>query len=163
MECSICLENLENHQCIKLVNCKHIFHKSCIDEWTKNHNTCPLCRTNISNFFIAKTNINIFNKNVIIEVKESKIIIYKNIKNFNPTNDIDKLNEIMDISFVQIKKLRVFHKICKIYFFKINENTFKNKKKNIIFDCSSKTISFFETIKRIITQYHMKISEELTI
>ena len=46
MECSICLENLENHQYIKLVNCKHIFHKSCIDEWTKNHNTCPLCRTN---------------------------------------------------------------------------------------------------------------------
>jgi hypothetical protein len=161
MECSICLDYLETLQCIKLINCKHIFHKSCIGEWTKNHNTCPLCRTNISNFFIAKTNINIFNKNIIIEVKENKINIYKNIINFNPINDIDKLNEIMDISFVQIKKLRVFDKMCKIYFLKINENNFKNKKKNIIFDCKTKAISFFETIKRIITQYNM--NQELII
>jgi hypothetical protein len=28
----------------KTLDCKHIFHKKCIDEWTSNNNTCPLCR-----------------------------------------------------------------------------------------------------------------------
>ena len=163
MECSICLDYLENYQYIQLINCKHMFHKSCIGEWTQNQNTCPLCRTNISNYFHAKINNNIFNKNVIIEVKENKISIYKNIRNFNSTNDTDKLNEITNISFIQIKQLRVFDKICKIYFLKVNENSLKNKNKNIIVDSKSKATAFFETIKRIITQYHMKINQESNI
>ena len=44
-ECSICLEEIEENDDIKkLINCDHIFHKSCIDTWSNNNNTCPLCR-----------------------------------------------------------------------------------------------------------------------
>ena len=42
-ECSICLEEIEETDDIKkLMNCNHFFHKSCIDTWSNNNNTCPL-------------------------------------------------------------------------------------------------------------------------
>ena len=43
MECSICLTAVLQEQ-KKTTACKHTFHKACLDEWTKAHNTCPLCR-----------------------------------------------------------------------------------------------------------------------
>jgi len=29
--------------------CKHCFHKKCIEQWFKDHNTCPLCRYEFKN------------------------------------------------------------------------------------------------------------------
>jgi len=50
--CSICLEKYKkNEKCIRL-NCSHIFHKQCLNEWFKNkinkseELNCPLCRNN---------------------------------------------------------------------------------------------------------------------
>nr|CAD2153436.1 unnamed protein product [Meloidogyne enterolobii] len=41
-DCSICLEKVyENEQQLK--NCKHVFHKDCIQPWLRLHQTCPLC------------------------------------------------------------------------------------------------------------------------
>ena len=46
MECSICLTAVVQEE-KKTTACKHTFHKDCLDEWTKAHNTCPLCRQSI--------------------------------------------------------------------------------------------------------------------
>lgn len=52
-DCSICLEKYrKNDKCIKL-DCSHIFHKKCLNEWFKNRIdkseelNCPLCRNNL--------------------------------------------------------------------------------------------------------------------
>jgi len=49
-ECSICHKSIKKKNLTKL-NCGHIFHSSCIIEWskktTKNIPDCPLCRTKI--------------------------------------------------------------------------------------------------------------------
>ena len=42
-KCSICQENMIGN--IKLKFCHHNFHKSCIKEWFKIKQSCPLCRT----------------------------------------------------------------------------------------------------------------------
>lgn len=56
LECSICLNKFENNEnsinknklFIKL-DCDHIFHKLCIEEWynTSIYCTCPICRKEI--------------------------------------------------------------------------------------------------------------------
>lgn len=51
--CSICLEKLyseedieSNYDIIQL-NCKHMFHKECLDPWIVNNKNCPLCKNNL--------------------------------------------------------------------------------------------------------------------
>lgn len=41
-ECSICLECLTTDDTI--LQCKHQFHKVCINLWKKTADTCPYCR-----------------------------------------------------------------------------------------------------------------------
>lgn len=45
--CAVCLYEFEGHQEIRrLTNCRHIFHRTCLDPWLDHdHKTCPLCRT----------------------------------------------------------------------------------------------------------------------
>jgi hypothetical protein len=40
--CSICLD--ESTDDIKTLLCGHLFHQSCIEEWFKQEESCPLCR-----------------------------------------------------------------------------------------------------------------------
>lgn len=47
LECSICLENYENTECVKLDSCGHIYHEKCIRESLKFSKYCPLCRSDI--------------------------------------------------------------------------------------------------------------------
>ena len=49
--CSVCYGEIGNKK-ISQLKCGHIFHQSCISEWTKqckDGNNCPVCRTNIEN------------------------------------------------------------------------------------------------------------------
>ena len=51
-ECGICFEADENK--IILDNCGHKFHHKCIKEWTKEHQSCPVCRTDTSPQYIQE-------------------------------------------------------------------------------------------------------------
>lgn len=43
--CSICLDDFNDKDLVYLLECKHLFHKICIDEWlTKYNYNCPICR-----------------------------------------------------------------------------------------------------------------------
>ena len=47
-QCSICIEDFCCGDYQRTLNCKHSFHKKCIDKWfRKDKNDCPMCRTNI--------------------------------------------------------------------------------------------------------------------
>ena len=47
-DCNICLEQYELNNNIKILPCKHFFHKNCIKEWLCNEKiNCPICRKDI--------------------------------------------------------------------------------------------------------------------
>lgn len=46
-ECSICLNDYELNETIKILECSHFFHSECIDQWFKYGNTCPYCKKEI--------------------------------------------------------------------------------------------------------------------
>ena len=46
-ECTICLEDFNENEKIYGLKCNHYYHKKCIDDWLKKHQTCPLCRLNL--------------------------------------------------------------------------------------------------------------------
>ncbi|KAK7295109.1 hypothetical protein RJT34_18013 [Clitoria ternatea] len=45
--CAVCLSEFSGEEEIRcMANCKHIFHRTCVDRWIDHdQKTCPLCRT----------------------------------------------------------------------------------------------------------------------
>ena len=64
--CSICL-NTADANCVLLNNCNHLFCHSCIFEWILIKNTCPYCRTEVSNDEIICSYEYGVSKNIIIK------------------------------------------------------------------------------------------------
>lgn len=46
-ECSICLVDFETNDSVVALKCKHLFHKTCIVEWSSHKAECPNCREKI--------------------------------------------------------------------------------------------------------------------
>lgn len=46
-ECSVCLEKIRDGDNLGTIDCMHTFHYSCINEWGKYKQECPLCRNRI--------------------------------------------------------------------------------------------------------------------
>jgi E3 ubiquitin-protein ligase RHA2 len=47
-ECRVCLSEFEEGEKIRDLQCKHTFHKDCLDRWLQQGwATCPLCRTKV--------------------------------------------------------------------------------------------------------------------
>uniref|UniRef100_A0A0G4HKR2 RING-type domain-containing protein n=1 Tax=Chromera velia CCMP2878 TaxID=1169474 RepID=A0A0G4HKR2_9ALVE len=42
--CPICLVEFDEKDLVRLLTCRHCYHKGCIDEWFKSNSNCPLCK-----------------------------------------------------------------------------------------------------------------------
>ncbi|XP_077199655.1 E3 ubiquitin-protein ligase RNF149 isoform X3 [Paroedura picta] len=45
--CAVCIENYKAKDAVRILPCKHIFHKTCIDPWLLDHRTCPMCKLDV--------------------------------------------------------------------------------------------------------------------
>ncbi|XP_065367156.1 E3 ubiquitin-protein ligase goliath [Calliphora vicina] len=49
--CAICIESYKASDLIRVLPCKHEFHKNCIDPWLIEHRTCPMCKLDVLKFY----------------------------------------------------------------------------------------------------------------
>lgn len=45
--CPICLNDMVIGEEARVLTCKHMFHRQCLDEWLRVNASCPTCRTSI--------------------------------------------------------------------------------------------------------------------
>ncbi|XP_061686985.1 RING finger protein 150a isoform X2 [Syngnathoides biaculeatus] len=45
--CAVCIEAYKPHDIVRVLPCRHVFHKHCVDPWLYDHQTCPMCKLNI--------------------------------------------------------------------------------------------------------------------
>ncbi|CAL8248487.1 unnamed protein product [Merluccius merluccius] len=45
--CAVCLEPFNNNQCLRVLPCRHEYHRDCVDPWLILQHTCPLCKRSI--------------------------------------------------------------------------------------------------------------------
>ena len=46
--CSVCLSSFEDGDVLKVLPCKHFFHKVCLDPWFIKEGSCPICRQSLA-------------------------------------------------------------------------------------------------------------------
>ncbi|XP_060215668.1 uncharacterized protein LOC132642548 [Lycium barbarum] len=46
--CTVCMESFESSVAAKQVACGHVFHSYCLTNWLSLHNSCPLCRFQVT-------------------------------------------------------------------------------------------------------------------
>ena len=102
-ECSICFDNINNEE-IKKLECGHIFHKKCINDWLKINPICPYCRKYTLKFFNCKIKINLLFKKCKIYLDEDKFskIYIKFLDMFN--KDKQLVLPVTYIKYVMSKK-----------------------------------------------------------
>lgn len=49
--CPICLENFAEGVEIRVMPCRHKYHRCCLDKWLKIKAVCPICNMNIKDKF----------------------------------------------------------------------------------------------------------------
>ncbi|KAI5609243.1 RING finger protein 150 precursor, partial [Silurus asotus] len=45
--CAVCIEGYKPNDVVRILPCRHVFHKGCVDPWLVDHRTCPMCKMNI--------------------------------------------------------------------------------------------------------------------
>jgi len=45
--CAVCIEPYKATDVVRLLPCRHEFHKLCVDPWLLTHRTCPMCKMDI--------------------------------------------------------------------------------------------------------------------
>ncbi|XP_038648383.1 RING finger protein 150a isoform X2 [Scyliorhinus canicula] len=45
--CAVCIEGYKSNDVVRILPCRHLFHKTCVDPWLLDHRTCPMCKMNI--------------------------------------------------------------------------------------------------------------------
>ncbi|XP_078401755.1 E3 ubiquitin-protein ligase RNF149-like [Cetorhinus maximus] len=45
--CAVCIEVYKSRDVVRILPCKHVFHRICIDPWLLEHRTCPMCKLDV--------------------------------------------------------------------------------------------------------------------
>mgnify|MGYP006151127335 CR=1 FL=1 len=136
--CPICLDDTPD---FKLPNCKHMFHKDCINQWLVVKPICPLCRAVCINTFTHLYKKTLVKKGIV--TVQNNALIFKHTGIFKmsckPTYKIISLNTIKRIEYnsntfiiiyihnyrPKIKKIHTndsyaLFNLCKYYFYNSN-------------------------------------------
>ncbi|EEB17225.1 protein goliath precursor, putative [Pediculus humanus corporis] len=61
--CAVCIEPYRVTEDLRILPCRHEFHKICIDPWLMEHRTCPMCKMNILKYSLSNSKENRCNIN----------------------------------------------------------------------------------------------------
>lgn len=46
-KCLICQYDFQEGNTLRIIKCKHLFHRECIDKWLSDEKTCPNCKREV--------------------------------------------------------------------------------------------------------------------
>jgi hypothetical protein len=75
--CAICLEDFKSDENVRQLKCSHIYHVTCINTWSKDHETCCLCKYNFARHDMTQSNAgfsHVHHNILSMSMRESSII-----------------------------------------------------------------------------------------
>lgn len=52
--CAICLRDFDDGEEVRVMLCRHAYHKACIDQWLSLNRECPTCRRDVHAMFLER-------------------------------------------------------------------------------------------------------------
>jgi hypothetical protein len=149
-DCAICFDEILKIN-EKILDCGHIFHKNCINDWTKINPICPYCRKYTNKYFdcILKNKYSSNKCKIFIdETKFSKVII--NIYTFSFLSNKPIKQLIIPTTFV--KCIRTMGDYATLYFKDTTKSDITLYKFKFI--NSSMASQFTHVMKNIFQKYY---------
>ena len=108
-ECPICLNPVRYTRASKKLECGHLFHCLCIDQWVSSGgDTCPMCRNQMSDIDVPKYRVtvrveNTETDNVIVDeiITEFLAEIFQGEINFEANSSEELHNIIRSLGFLR--------------------------------------------------------------
>ncbi|XP_069131150.1 RING finger protein 150-like [Argopecten irradians] len=72
-QCAVCIEGYKASDVIRILPCKHIFHKSCVDPWLLEQRSCPMCKLDILREYGMQVHLNSSQESVHAEADSGAI------------------------------------------------------------------------------------------
>mmetsp|Transcript_7242 Transcript_7242/g.11557 ORF Transcript_7242/g.11557 Transcript_7242/m.11557 type:complete len:448 (+) Transcript_7242:231-1574(+) len=47
-QCAICIADFDTGETARILKCRHVYHKKCVDNWLALNGTCPICRAPVT-------------------------------------------------------------------------------------------------------------------
>lgn len=69
--CPVCLCAFQNNDVIKILPCKHFFHKECIDPWFLKEATCPVCKQSLASTTSMSQSTSFINEELVKSIRRS--------------------------------------------------------------------------------------------
>ncbi|XP_064637734.1 RING finger protein 150-like isoform X2 [Lineus longissimus] len=95
-QCAVCIEGYKQAEVVRILPCKHVFHKSCVDPWLLEQRSCPMCKMDILKaygFHISGSQESVANPDSgnqgDIEIPNSPALVENTAVHIFPTNDHD--------------------------------------------------------------------------
>jgi hypothetical protein len=116
-ECSICLNPVRYTRTSKKLDCGHLYHGTCIDNWiSAGGNTCPTCRTefdrptfrvtiNVENIRTRAVTVEEMTDNDIIEMLMSRFNLEHGSELSFSASNLEELNQIISDFGININPL----------------------------------------------------------
>ncbi|XP_031620664.1 protein goliath [Contarinia nasturtii] len=90
--CAICIEPYKTTDVIRVLPCKHEFHKGCIDPWLLEHRTCPMCKMDILKFYGF----------VFTGSQESILQLDMDVEDVGDSNEINRAHSVSPTFIIQL-------------------------------------------------------------
>lgn len=125
--CVICIDNIDiTNSDTSKIDCNHIFHKSCIDEWLNINQKCPICIRNIVDY---KSSI-VKNNNITINNRQNR-------QNNNITKCVFTCTCLLFMPIIIVSIINLLHFPMTVNF--INSNYVEKNITNFTNSCVNKT------------------------
>mmetsp|Transcript_27641 Transcript_27641/g.36265 ORF Transcript_27641/g.36265 Transcript_27641/m.36265 type:complete len:231 (+) Transcript_27641:212-904(+) len=84
--CSVCLCEMAVGNSVAILPCSHGYHDSCLEEWIKQHHTCPLCNLNLNSYRADEDCLSCLDSDVAPMSNNPQLSSEANIIPVQPTN-----------------------------------------------------------------------------
>lgn len=106
-QCVVCFEAQQAGDLAVILPCGHAFHKNCVFNWLKRHNTCPVCRMEMNSHFEEQSNVVTFKQRMNDRKLQHTLKIEAQKRKLEDLNVENSCNVLEELSALKVNEWNI--------------------------------------------------------